>query len=183
MIERPEPARAVAQEAMLRRLRVRDRRVEPVDDVGRGVARAVAGPGQRPRRRRVVAARHGGQPARPVHHAGPLELVEGTEGEGRGADASAGAAHAEVGRWRQLTHRDRLVRPRDRRRRLVAPGDGEQADGGDAEQTDAVGEHLQPGQRRHQRRRDEVVGIGEAALVGAEGDSTSPCSRRRRAPP
>ena len=96
----PEPARAVAQEAVLRGLRVRDRRVEPVDDVGRGVARSVVDPGQRPRRRRVVAARHGGEPARPRHHAGPFELVERAEGEGGGADASAGAAHPEVGRWR-----------------------------------------------------------------------------------
>ena len=60
-----QATRAVAQEAVPRRLRVRDRRVEPVDDVGRGVPGPVVGAGQRPRRRRVVATRHGGQPARP----------------------------------------------------------------------------------------------------------------------
>ncbi len=165
----PEASRAVAQEAVLRRLRVLDRRVEPVDDVGRGVSGAVVDAGQRPRRRRVVAARHGGQPAGSGHHAGAFELVEGAEGERRGADASAGAAHAEVSRRRQLAHRDRLIRPRDRRRRLLAAGEGEQADRRHAEQAEAVGEHLQPRQRRDQRRRGEVVGIGEAVVVGAEG--------------
>ena len=129
----------------------------------------VSGTGERPRRRRVVAARHGGQPACPVHHSGGFELIEGAEGEGRGADPSAGAAHPEVRRRRKLAHGDRLIGPRDRQSRLLAAGDGEQADGRHAEQADAVGEHLQPGQRRHDRRLDEVVGIGESPLVGAQG--------------
>ena len=155
---------------MLRRLRVGDRRVEPVDHVRRGVARSVVDPGQRPRRRRVVAARDGSQPARPRHDPGPFELVEGAEGEGRGADTATRAAHTEIGGRRQFTHGDRLVLPRYRHRRLLAPGDRQQAHGGDAEQTEAVGEHLQPGHRRHEGRREEVVGIREASVVGPQGD-------------
>ena len=177
-----EPAGAVAQEPVLRRLRVPDRAVQPVDHVGGGVAGAVAGARQRPRRRRVVATRNGREPARPVHHSRPLQLIERAEGERGGTDAAAGAAHAEVGRMRQRVHRDRLVRPRDRFRRLVAPGEGEQAHGGDAEQAETVGEHLQPGERRHHRRPGQVVRIGVTAIVVAEEEPTSPRSRRRRAP-
>ena len=110
--QRPaEPTRAVAQEAMLRRLRVGDRRVEPVDHVRRGVARSVVDPGQRPRRRGIVAAGDGSQPTRLRHDPGPFELVEGAEGEGRGADTATRAAHAEIGGRRQFTHGDRLVLP------------------------------------------------------------------------
>ena len=163
--DRPSPPGPLRRKRCCGDFEYGDRRVEPVDHVGRGVARSVVDPGQRPRRRRVVAARDGGQPPRPRPSSRPVRVGRARRGRRprRGCRRPSSTRRGRSGGG-SSAHGDRLVLPRDRLRRLLAPGDRQQAHGGDAEQAEAVGEHLQPGQRRHDRRpgagcRDTCSGV------------------------